>query len=235
MVLPAYNEQGNILQVIDKILKILPSVTYDFEIIAVDDGSTDKTADILVNLRASDARLKVIRHSRNLGYGASLRSGFKEAEKELILYMDADQQFDISDVIRLTAFIEDYDIVVGFREKRRDPIYRSFFSYCFNLIVKSFFGIKFQDINCGFKLFKREALQKITLFSTGSIISAEILAKAGIHHSRIKQVAVNHYPRIYGRQTGSSLKVIFAILWEMGKLKMQMAKLPSSKNRSKII
>ncbi|KPK98064.1 MAG: hypothetical protein AMJ95_05900 [Omnitrophica WOR_2 bacterium SM23_72] len=224
VVLPAYNEEGNILQVIEKILKILPSITCDFEIIAVDDGSTDKTADILEKISASDARLKVIRHSKNLGYGASLRSGFKKAQKQLILYMDADQQFDISDITRLTAFIEDYDIVVGFREKRRDPIYRSFFSYCFNLIVRSLFGIKFQDINCGFKLFKREALRKMMLFSTGSLISAEILVKAEILKLRMKQVAVNHYPRIYGRQTGSSLKVIFTILWEMGKLKIQISK-----------
>lgn len=191
MVLPAYNEEGNILEIINKILKILPSVTYDFEIIAVDDGSTDKTANILEKLKASDARLKVVRHPRNLGYGASLRSGFKKVEKELIFYMDADQQFDIADITRLTAYIEDYDIVIGFRKNRRDPFYRSFFSYCFNLIVKSLFGI---------------------------------LTKARIHQLRIKQVAVNHYPRIYGRQTGSSLKVILTILWEMGKLKMQLAK-----------
>jgi len=224
VVLPAYNEEGNIIEIINKILKILPSVTYDFEIIAVDDGSTDETANILEKLEASDARLKVIRHPRNLGYGASLRSGFKKVEKELIFYMDADQQFDISDITRLAAYIDDYDIVVGLRQKRRDPIYRSFFSYCFNSIVKFLFGIKFQDINCGFKLFKREALQKMTLFSTGSLISAETLTKARIHQLRIKQVAVNHYPRIYGRQTGSSLKVILTILWEMGKLKMQLAK-----------
>ncbi|KPK97800.1 MAG: hypothetical protein AMJ95_07350 [Omnitrophica WOR_2 bacterium SM23_72] len=191
VVLPAYNEEGNILEIINKILKILPSVTYDFEIIAVDDGSTDKTANILEKLKASDARLKVVRHPRNLGYGASLRSGFKKVEKELIFYMDADQQFDIADITRLTAYIEDYDIVIGFRKNRRDPFYRSFFSYCFNLIVKSLFGI---------------------------------LTKARIHQLRIKQVAVNHYPRIYGRQTGSSLKVILTILWEMGKLKMQLAK-----------
>ncbi|MFH0826561.1 MAG: glycosyltransferase family 2 protein [Candidatus Omnitrophota bacterium] len=224
VVLPVYNEEGNILAVIDKILKTLPSETNDFEIIVVDDGSTDKTANLLESLGVSDARLKIIRHSRNLGYGASLRSGFKEAQKSLIFYMDADRQFDISDISRLAAFIEDYDIVVGFREKRRDPFYRSIFSYCFNLIVKFFFGIRFQDINCGFKLFKREALQKMMLFSTGSLISAEILVKAGIHQLRMKQVPVNHYPRISGRQTGSSLKVIFTILWEMGKLKMQMAR-----------
>ncbi|MFH1458397.1 MAG: glycosyltransferase family 2 protein [Candidatus Omnitrophota bacterium] len=226
VILPVYNEEGNISQVISRALEILPSITCDFEIIIVDDGSLDKTGNILERLRACDARLKVLRHSRNLGYGAALRSGFKSAQKQLIFMMDADRQFDISDIAGLAAYIEDYDIVVGCRKKRRDPIYRSFFSHCFNSIGKFCFGIKFQDINCGFKLFKRESLQGMALFSTGSIISAEILTKAGINKLKIKQVVVNHYPRIHGRQTGASLKVIFTILWEMGKLKMQITKSP---------
>ena len=224
MVLPVYNEEGNILQVIEKILQVLPGETRDFEIILVDDGSTDKTAGILEKLKALDTQIKIIRHPRNRGYGASLRSGFQKAEKELIFMMDADQQFDILDIKRLVTFIEDYDIVIGSREKRRDSFYRSLFSSCFNFIVKFLFKIRFQDINCGFKLFKREALQKMTLISTGGIISAEILMKASLQKLKIRQVPVNHYPRIYGQQTGASLRVILTILWEIGMLKLWMVK-----------
>jgi glycosyltransferase involved in cell wall biosynthesis len=222
VVLPAYNEEGNVEYVIKTIINFFPSVTDNFEIIAVDDGSVDKTAEILEGLKKIDARLKVIRHPENRGYGAALTSGFKRAQKELVFMMDSDRQFDICDLIKLTAYIDDYDIVIGFRVKRKDPFNRSFYSYCFKSLIKSFFGIEFQDINCGFKLFKREVLQRMVIFTTGSLISAEIVIQAYINKLKIKQVAVNHYPRIYGRQTGASIKVILTILLEICRLKWRL-------------
>jgi glycosyltransferase involved in cell wall biosynthesis len=222
VILPIFNEEGNIHYVINNVMNILPTITNDFEIIAVDDGSVDKTAEILEGLKKIDARLKVIRHPENRGYGAALTSGFKRAQKELVFMMDSDRQFDISDLTKLTAYIDDYDIVIGFRAKRKDPFYRSFYSYCFKSLIKSFFGIKFKDINCGFKLFKREVLQRMVLFTMGSLISTEIMIQAYINKLKIKQVAVNHYPRIYGRQRGASIKVILTILLEICRLKWRL-------------
>lgn len=219
VVLPAYNEEYNIFDVIKETFNFLSSITDNFEIIAVDDGSIDRTTQILEKLKGTDSRLKVIRHLKNIGYGAALCSGFKKAQKDLIFMMDADRQFDISEITKLIPYIKDYDIVVGFRIQRKDPFYRCFLGYCFNFIIKILFGIKIKDINCGFKLFKRDSLQKMVLITKGSLISTEIMALANRNKLKIKEVGVNHYPRAYGKQTGASFKVILITFLEICRFK----------------
>lgn len=223
VILPVYNEKDNIYDVIKTIFNVLPFVTDDFEIIAVDDGSVDRTKKILEDLKGLDSRLKIIRHPKNNGYGAALYSGFKKAEKELIFTMDADRQFDVSEIVKLIPYIKDYDIVAGFRIERKDPFYRRVLGYCFNLIIKILFGIKMKDINCGFKLYKRDFLQKTALITKGALISAEIMSWAQRNKLKIKEVGVNHYPRIYGRQTGASFKVILLALLEMCQLRERLS------------
>ena len=224
VILPAYNEEANIGTILEKVVGFLSSVTSDFEIIVIDDGSTDKTAKVLRSMQESQKFLQVIYHTQNRGYGVSLRQGFERAGKDLVFMMDTDQQFDVRDIVVLAAYIEDYDLVVGCRVQRKDPFYRVFYSQCYNCVVRRLFGIEFQDTNCGFKLFKRRPLQEMALFSTGSLIGAEILAVAQARHLKIKQVPVPHYPRLFGRPTGASPKVIFTILVEMYRLRRSLKK-----------
>jgi glycosyltransferase involved in cell wall biosynthesis len=222
VVLPVYNEEDNIYDVIKPVFDTLSSITSDFEIIAVDDGSVDGTAKILEELQSSNTRLKVIRHPENKGYGATLASGFKKAEKELIFVMDADRQFNIAEFTKFLPYIEDYDIVAGFRTKRRDPLYRCILGTCFNFIVRILFGIKIKDINCGFKLYKRDLPQRMDLVTAGALINTEILALAQRNKAKIKEVGINHYPRIYGKQTGGSLKVILKAILEALRLRWRL-------------
>lgn len=208
VVLPVYNEEGNIYEVVREITDFLPSVTIDFEIIAVNDGSIDRTSDILEELSSTDSRVKVIQHKKNKGYGAALISGLEKAGKELILIMDADRQFNIFELKGFIPYIEDFDIVAGFRIKRKDPFPRYLLGVCFNLMSKILFRTNTKDINCGFKLFKGELLHNINLTMEGALINVEFMALLRRTKARIKEVGVNHYPRFFGKQTGGSLKII---------------------------
>jgi glycosyltransferase involved in cell wall biosynthesis len=222
VILPIYNEAENIADVIKRILNWLPSVTEDFEIVAVDDGSSDKSKDILEDLAKQDFHLRVIRHLRNKGYGAALTTGFMNAKKEYLLMMDADQQFDISELIKLIPYIPDYDIVAGFRLKRMDSFYRCLLGATFNFSMNIFFGLNLKDINCGFKLYKKSLLEKMKLITQGALINVEMMAFAKKSMVKIKEVGINHLPRIYGKQTGSSLKVIVKAVFEVIKVKIRL-------------
>lgn len=224
VVLPIYNEEANISDVINAIFNTLPSVTDDFEIIAVDDGSFDSTLKILGALKFSNSQLKIIHHEKNKGYGAALASGFKNSEKEFILMMDSDRQFDISEIKKLISYTEDFDIVSGFRIQRNDSFYRFLLGACFNFITNVMFGINTKDINCGFKLFKTGLIRSFSLTTKGALINAEIMALANKNKAKIKEVGVRHYPRLYGRQTGASFKVILKGFLEILQLKWRLLK-----------
>lgn len=208
VVLPIYNEEANIKDVISQILFTLPSMAVNFEIIAVNDGSIDKTAVILNDLQALDNRIKVISHPVNRGYGAALISGFKQAKNELVLMMDADRQFNISDIIKFAPYIEDFDLVAGLRIKRKDSFFRCLLGFIFKVLVKFIFGIKSKDVNCGFKLFKANLIQNMQLSMQGNLINVEIMALANINKAKVKEIGVNHYPRVNGKPTGGNPKVI---------------------------
>lgn len=207
VVLPVYNEERNIDHVLKSIFSVMPAVTGDLEVIVSDDGSKDKTQDILKNWVIQDARVKVVRHDRNLGYGAALRSGFEAAQKEWVFLMDADRQFDPAEIGKCLVFCQDSDLVAGFRMMRKDPWYRVFLGAVFNFFIRIFFGIRLKDINCGFKLFRKNILEGAPLLSRGALISAELLLRAQKNRARIVEVGVTHYPRPFGMQTGGSLEV----------------------------
>lgn len=224
IILPVYNEEGNICATIESILNTLPALTDDFEIILVDDGSSDKTPEIIVNLKQASKYIKVIRHTRNKGYGAALISGIQAVKKELVFIMDADRQFNISQITSLIPYIEDFDIVAGFRIKRKDSFYRLILGRCFNFVIRVLFGIKLKDINCGFKLFKTDLFSSMNLITTGALINTEIMALATKNKARIKEIGVNHYPRARGKQSGGSFRVISKSIRELLCLRWRIAK-----------
>ncbi len=219
---PCYNEQANVGRTVGKALEVLEKLNADFEAIIVDDGSSDGTGQIADEIAGRDGRVKVVRHQRNLGYGAALQSGFKAATKELVFYTDGDGQFDINEMPPLLGLMERYDIVSCYRLNRQDSFIRKINGWCWTMLVCLMFGLKVRDIDCAFKLYKREIFDKIELSSTGALIDAEILARAARKGYRITQKGVHHYPRTAGAQSGANLRVILRAFKELFKLQRRI-------------
>jgi len=219
---PCYNEQDNLVRVVKQALGVLEKLKADFEIIIVDDGSSDRTGQIADELAGQDERVKVVHHRTNLGYGAALQSGFKAATKELVFYTDGDGQFDINEMPPLLGLMEQYDIVSCYRLNRQDNLVRKINGWCWTKLVCLLFGMKIRDIDCAFKLYKREVFDNIKLISTGALIDAEILARAVHKGYRVTQQGIHHYPRTAGAQTGANFRVILRAFKELLKLRSQI-------------
>ena len=219
---PCYNEQENVARTVQQALSVLEKLNADFEVIIVDDGSSDRTGRIADEIAASNDRVKVVHHQNNLGYGAALKSGFKEAQKQLVFYTDGDGQFDISEMPLLLPLIEKYDIVSCFRLNRQDNLLRRINGFCWTKLVCVLFGLKVRDIDCAFKLYKRKIFDNIKLSSTGALIDAEILARAVRKGYSLTQKGVHHYPRTAGEQTGANFRVISRAFKELLKLRKKI-------------
>lgn len=218
VVLPAYNEEDNIDQCVGNILEYLSGLDLErFEIIIVNDGSTDQTGPKADSHAEKDSRVKVIHHPSNMGYANALKSGFNAAREDLIFYTDSDNQFDIKEMKLLFEHIHDHDIVMGFRVYRFDPFTRLVLSWGFNLLVRIIFRIRAKDIDCAFKLYKREVLDRINIESNQFFVDAEILAKARYLGFKIKEVPVRHYPRPAGRSSIRPTHIPYT-LWELAKM-----------------
>jgi glycosyltransferase involved in cell wall biosynthesis len=214
LVLPAFNEEDNIGPVTRDALASLPRFTDNFQIIVVDDGSRDGTAEIVTDIARQDQRVRLVRHERNRGYGAALVSGFNATSGDYVMFMDADRQFDINDLRLLIPFASDYDIVAGFRMERNDPLHRRVFAETFNVTVRVLFGVHMRDIDCAFKLFRGDLLRSLPLSAPGALINTEIQAKARRQKARVQQVGVHHYPRVAGSPTGGNPRVILRAMRE---------------------
>ncbi|MFC1635832.1 glycosyltransferase family 2 protein [Planctomycetota bacterium] len=219
---PCYNEQQNVSRTVEKALGVLEKLNADFEIIIVDDGSSDRTGQIADEIASGESRIKVVHHRRNLGYGAALQSGFKTAKKELVFYTDGDGQFDINEMPPLLPLMEQYDIVSCYRLNRRDPLIRKINAWCWTKLVCLLFGLRLRDIDCAFKLYKREIFDHIELSSTGALIDTEILARAVRRGYLITQQGVHHYPRTAGAQTGAKFRVISHAFKELFELRRRI-------------
>jgi glycosyltransferase involved in cell wall biosynthesis len=215
---PCYNEQDNVDQTVKKALVVLEKINMDFEVIIIDDGSSDDTGRIADELADRDGRIKVVHHPRNLGYGAALQSGFAAATKELVFYTDGDGQFDISEMPPLLPLMDQYDIVSCYRLNRRDSLIRKINGWCWTKLVCLLFGLKIRDIDCAFKLYKRKIFEGLSLSSTGALIDTEVLARASRKGYLITQKGVHHYPRTAGSQTGANFRVILRAFRELFKL-----------------
>jgi len=219
---PCYNEQDNIAALIEKTISVLEKLDADFELIIVDDGSSDSTARIADEMAQKDDRVKAVHHQSNLGYGEALKSGFKAATKELVFYTDGDGQFDIGEMPPLLPMLEEFDIVSCYRINRKDSIMRKINGWAWTKLVCRLFGMKVRDIDCAFKLYKREIFDKIKMSSSGALIDTEILARAVREGYTITQKGVHHYPRTAGEQTGANLKVILRAFKELFELRKKI-------------
>ena len=223
-VMPAFNEEGNLEQSVGRMAAALAEQARAFEVIVVDDGSRDGTATLLARLKAIHPSLRVVRHPVNRGYGAALRSGFAAARYPWIFLMDADNQFDPADVAVLLAAATDADIVAGYRQRRRDPLPRRLNAWAFFTLVTILFGRLARDVNCAFKLIRRDLLVRMELHSEGALINTEVFVLARQLQARVVEVPVQHYPRTSGRQTGANLRVVFRAFSELLAFKAEMRK-----------
>lgn len=214
---PFWNEEANVEQVVASAVLIAERVAEKWEILMVDDGSTDDTQKIANRLADSDNRLRLLALGHNRGYGAALRAGFENSRYNVVVFTDGDGQFDFSEITKFIEQIENSDLVIGFRKKRRDSnIFRRLLLMnllkIWDLILFRFY---FRDIDCGFKMFKKKALSDLNpLRSEGAMITTEILAKAKRKKMKISEVGITHYPRIKGHQTGANLPVIIRAVLE---------------------
>jgi len=219
-VLPAFNEAENIemsvfraREAMDRLLR--QGALDDWEIIVVDDGSFDGTSRKVESI--GDRRVRLLRHDRNRGYGATLKTGFNAACMSHVFFTDADLQFDAREIDRLLPWIVHYDIVAGYRSPRQDPWMRRANAAAWGMALHKAFGLEVEDVNCAFKLFRRRVLDGLHIDSQGAFVNAEILLKARCAGFTIKQVPVSHFARQTGSQTGADPKVVFRAFREMAR------------------
>lgn len=208
VVLPVYNEAECIQNVLYDVMAFLEKHCSCYEVIVVDDGSVDGSAEIMERIATQYASLHVFRHEKNKGYGAALLSGFNRAVYDYIFFMDADGQFRIEDICLLEPYIHECDIVVGCRQKRRDSLFRIMLGQLFTTIINVCYRIYAVDLNCAFKVMKRSDLLGLGLTIQGPLINAEILVKARQKGLNIRTCKVPHYPRSSGQATGAKISTI---------------------------
>ena len=225
LVIPMYNEALNIGHAIDVAVDALQKYSSDYEIVIVDDASTDESPQLVAAAAEKNPRIRMIRHEKNRKLGGSLKTGYAAATKELVVYMDADLPFDpdvIGRAIR-AMHVTGADMIAGYRLDRTiEGLKRTIYSYCYNALIGVLFGWPHRDINFSFKLMKREVLEAIELKSEGSLIDAELIVKAKNRGFAIQQMGLDYFPRIRGTSHLSSPSVIFKIFRELWQLYPEM-------------
>lgn len=215
---PAYNEAENVGELTKKTSKVLSGICEDYEVIVVNDGSKDNTIQVVESIMKEDPHVKLITHEKNKGYGGAVKTGLSSARFEWVFFTDGDGQFDVNEIPLLVELSKDCDLALGYRIKRADPFMRKVNAFMWGSLVKLLFGFRVRDVDCAFKLIRKEVIDRAQVQAEGAMISTELLAKANKMGYKFKEVGVHHYPRRAGTQTGAKLKVIIRAFVELFKL-----------------
>lgn len=227
--MPAYNEEPNLPGMIKDVVDVMRTRTPDFEIVVTNDGSKDRTGDVLRELAQQYPQLRPIDHPVNQGYGAAVYTAITNASKDLIFFTDSDRQFRLEEIDRLLPHIDAADMIVGFRAPRRDPPLRVLFGKGWSGLVTVLFGYTARDIDCAFKLFRRQVIDTVgpQIQSRGATFSAEFLVRAKRAGFSIKEVPVSHLPRTAGSPTGAKPHVILRAFRELWRFRTQLWREPA--------
>lgn len=213
---PAYYDESNIEKVVSKAVEVLEDLNLrDYEITIIEDGSPDKTGEVADSLAEKYLKVKVIHHEKNIGYGATLLEGFKSARMDYVFYSDGDNQFDLEELRKFVALAPFTDIVIGYRKKKQYSLYRKITSFVYNMLLRTIFGIDYIDIDCAFKLIKRDLFDKITVKSKDAFIDAEIMIQANLLGYTSTEIGVKHLPRLDGISTAARPSIILRTIKEI--------------------
>ena len=197
---PAYNDAATIPSMVISAFLTVQQITNDFEIIVVNDGSKDHTAELLNELQRLYPQVRVITHPQNRGYGAALRTGFSSASKEWVFYTDGDAQYDPRELVKLVEALEsNIDVVNGYKIERSDPLHRIIIGRLYHHIVRMIFGFRLRDVDCDYRLMRRSIFDKVQLTSTSGTICLEMVKKMQDFRYRFSEVPVHHYHRAHGK------------------------------------
>ncbi len=219
VVFPAYNDAGTIASMVVAARLSARRLSGDYEIVVVNDGSADHTAEVLSELESVFPELRVVHHPKNRGYGGALRSGFQTASKELIFYTDGDAQYDPREMERLFAvWGEGSDFVNGVKIGRSDPLHRAIIGRLYHWLVRLSFGLDLKDVDCDFRLFRRSIFDKVELTKDSGVICVELMKKVQDHGFHIQQVPVHHFHRVYGRSQFFNFRRVARTLLDLARL-----------------
>ena len=221
---PAYNDEASIGGLVAEALALLPTLTDDFEVIVVDDGSTDGTARVLEELARDNPRVRVIHHEVNGGYGAALRTGFASAAKDLVFYTDGDGQYDVRELLSLRPLLaEGVDIVNGYKIKRADGWQRKAVGAVYNRLAHLLFNIPIRDVDCDFRLIRRRAVEQVELVSSSGSICVELVHKLHRRGCVFAEAPVRHHPRAHGRSQFFTFRRVARTALDLLSLRLRVA------------
>lgn len=222
--LPAYNEAAHLVHVVEATLDALHDAVPDFEVIIVDDGSTDITASLCAEISAKYPAVRVVRHDRTLGYGAAVRSGIAAAGKQFLFIMPANRRYDPADVGRLAQWGDRYDLVRGYRPRRQDPLYRALLGKFFTVLARLLLSLQTRDVACDFQLLRATLLKEMDLQSSTTVLNAEILYYARQQQASMHAAGVHHYPRRTTRGAVFRLRTLIRTIEELVTLRRRIGR-----------
>ncbi len=217
--MPAFNEEDSIASTVEGVVKVLKTMNLDWEVLVVDDGSKDKTAEVVKGLEKKFPGVKLVSHPKNKGYGHALKTGFASAKYPWVAFVDSDGQFDFAEVKKLAAKTGEADVILGYRLNRADPFQRRIFTWGWKMLAMVLLGLNVRDYSCGFKLIKKKVIEDISpIESEEKVTQIEMLIKAKKRGYKFAEVGVHHYARTAGVPTGANLSVVLTSFNDMLKL-----------------
>lgn len=222
---PCYNDSMTITELLEKADRAAKQVSDKHELIVVNDGSTDNSARILADLQKKYPYLTVVTHAKNMGYGATIWHGLKTAQYDYVFYTDGDAQYDPSELVKLAEKVGPKTMLVnGYKMYRNDSFYRILIGKMYNLFVKVVFNIKLRDVDCDFRLFKKEALDSIVVTEHGGTMCLEMVKRMEKLGEEILEVPVHHYNRKYGKSQFFKIKNLLKVFIDVPKLLIMLGR-----------
>jgi glycosyltransferase involved in cell wall biosynthesis len=233
---PAYNDAGTIGSLVLQAVQVAAKLTPDFEVIVINDGSVDATRTILDELERTYPQVRAIHHARNRGYGGALRTGFASARKDVVAYTDGDGQYDPSEFAMLWARLtDDVDMVTGYKISRSDPVHRLVIGRVYHHVVKLLFRLRVRDVDCDFRLIRRDVFDRVKLERDTGVICLEMMRKIQDAGVRVVEVPVHHYHRLHGRSQFFNVPRIFWTGVDVMKLWLQLVVLGRGRQSTPVL